>query len=65
MPYGEQALPVKSEVAPVETTTSFCALRAISCTASIADEFGTSKTASTLSASNHLLTMFAAISGLF
>src|SRR5512147_1276220 len=65
MVFGEQALPVRSEVAAPETRNALPFLRVISLTASATEEVGTSKIASTLSTSYHWLAMLEPTSGLF
>src|SRR2546422_3356889 len=65
MVLGEQALPVRSEVAAPETMNALPLSRVIWFTASATPELGTSKIASTLSTSYHWRAMLEPTSGLF
>ena len=62
---GVHLLCVSSEVVAPETTSTLFFCRVTSFTARAAAEFGTSKTASTPSVSNHWRAMLAAVSGWF
>src|SRR5271155_190785 len=64
MPVGEQALPVKSEVAEPEMMKTLPFSLAICCTASATDEVGTSMIMSTLPSSYHCRARLAPTSGL-
>src|SRR5436305_11142671 len=65
MVLGEQALPVRSELAAPETRNALFFSRVTWLMASTTDEVGTSTITSTLSTSYHWRAMLAPISGLF
>ena len=65
MLFGVQALPVRSEEPPVESSSTLFFSFATWLTASITDDVGTSTITSTLSTSNHWRAMLEPTSGLF
>lgn len=65
MVLGEQALPVRSDEPPPETSNALPFSRVIWLTAKATDEVGTSTITSTLSTSYHSRAIFEPTSGLF
>src|SRR5260221_4987307 len=65
MVFGEQSLPVRSELAVDDARNVIFVLRAMLLTDSPTDEFGTSTMASTLSTSSHLRAIAEPTSALF
>ena len=65
MELGEHALPVRSDVAPVETMNALFFSRVTWFTASTTEDVGTSRIRSTLSTSYHWRAMLEPTSGLF
>src|ERR1700712_5757760 len=65
MVFGEQALPVRSELAVEEPRNVMCESRSSELMVSPTAELGTSTTASPLSTSSHLRTMAEPTSALF